>query len=230
MDMNIGLHTLKVAGLFVSRRRGGWIIELMPGMVWSKKDRWILEPSDKSATDEEEPDCLFPLEEAVEIAIKVSSEQQGHPDKKADKKPEPEYEDEEDGDEEEDEDEIESECQSCHQEDVGNICRVALQIDFPLPLDNRLGDNLLGRASFTGPFFVCKPCFLDFINYYLENHIGRKEKDLKEDLNFIADLLHNDRPLIQVDKEDIQRMLTTMARIYYPMLIWTQLKSDGRLP
>ncbi|KKK80326.1 hypothetical protein LCGC14_2824590, partial [marine sediment metagenome] len=71
---------------------------------------------------------------------------------------------------------------------------------------------------------------LEFLHYYIDNHISQREKGLKEDLNFIIDLIHNDKPLIGVERDDIQRMLSTMSRVYYPLLVWTQLKADGQLP
>ncbi len=228
MDLNIGLHSLKVAGLFVSKRRGGWIIELMPGMVWSKEERWILEPSDSGDQSEKyEEDSLFALEEAIQTAITISSTQQN---KKEDDEPEEQSFEEESESDEKDEAEAERECQACQDESIDAICRIALQVEFPLPIDNRLGDSLTGRASFTGPFFLCKSCLLEFLRYYIKNHIGRREKSLKEDLNFIIDLLHNDEPLIGIEHNDIQRMLTTIARVYYPILVWTQLKADNQLP
>lgn len=229
MDLNIGLHSLRVAGLFVSKRRGGWIIELMPGMLWSKEERWVLEPTEPLEQDEEyQKDCLFSLEDAVAISIKISTDQQTEEQEEEKEALTTKNEDEED--EDEDDDELERECQACKKDSIDNICRVALQLDFPLPMDNRLGDHLIGRATFNGPFFLCKGCFLDFLQYYIENHLGRKEKTLKEDLNFIIDLLHNDEPIIGVERESIQRMLTTMARVYYPMLLWAQLKANNQEP
>lgn len=227
MDLNITLHSLRVAGLFVSKRREGWVIELMPGMVWSKDGRWLLEPSNPSDQDgNKREDCLFPLEEAIQKALTISSaEQNSQEEDAATEKPNAEDE----GDDGENEVEVTRKCQACKKESL-DACRIALQLEFPLPIDNRLGDSLIGKASFTGPFFLCKNCLLEFLHYYIDNHISQREKGLKEDLNFIIDLIHNDKPLIGVERDDIQRMLSTMSRVYYPLLVWTQLKADGQLP
>jgi hypothetical protein len=169
------------------------------------------------------------LEEAIQTAIITSSAQQNNK-KEGESEKELFGEDSEKDSESDESDEVDDECQACQNEGIDAICRIALQVEFPLPIDNRLGDNLIGRASFTGPFFLCKTCLLEFLRYYIKNHIGRRENGLKEDINFVIDLLHNDEPLIGVEHDDVQRMLSTMARVYYPLLVWTQLKADDQLP
>lgn len=215
MDLNIGLHTLKVGGVFVSRRRGGWVIELMPGMIWSRDDKWVLEPNEPG--DEYEEACLFDLESAIHTAILVSAESE---------QPKNSDEDEDDDDEDLEEADEPQQCHRCKTEGIQNLSKISLELDFPIPMDNRLGDHLIGRASFTGPTSICKKCLLEFIDYYLTNHITSREKTLRENLNMIVDMIHNDEPMVGVEAKQVQKLLTTMARVYYPLLAWVQMAYD----